>query len=297
MTQHTRALLFILLATAIWGVTFALIRDAVATLPVMDFVFWRFLIAALFILVVFYRHIRIRPALLFQGIILGVCFGSGVITQTMALTTTPASTVSFITSFEVLFVPLLLALIYQRWPRLNIIMAILLTLTGIALITLSHGQLYFSRGDQWALLCAFFFAVYTLAAGRFSHSNQPMTLTFVQAATLSVIAALSDALMHRTPTLPVTTNIWGAILFCALFASVISFYLQIRYQRFVGSTKTAIIFASEPIFATFTAALYLGERLTFFFLIGAALIISGILLAELKPRALKADASVAAESD
>jgi len=282
MTKATRATLFILLATVFWGMTFALIKDAVATLDVFNFIFWRFLIASLFMLVVFFKFIEFRnKQLIWEGLLLGIFFGSGAIAQTIALTSSAASNVSFITSFEVIIVPLLLSLLHKKWPSLTVVLAVIATMCGIALLTLSDNIVGISRGDGWALLCAFCFAVYTILAGKFSHSGNPITLTFVQVLTLCIIVGLVNSFTHQI-TLPHLSNQWIAIIFCAIFASVFSFYLQIRFQKYVTATKTAIIFSTEPIFATLTAILYLHERLSHYFIMGALLIFFGILLSEFK---------------
>lgn len=282
MTKTTRATLFILLATMFWGMTFALIKDAVATLDVFNFIFWRFLIASLFMLVIFFKFIEFRnKKLILEGMLLGIFFGGGAISQTMALTSSAASNVSFITSFEVIIVPLLLSLLHRKWPSWTVILAVIITMCGIALLTLSDRVVGVSTGDWWALLCAFCFAIYTLLAGKFSHSGNPITLTFMQVLTLCLVVGLVNSFTHQI-TLPHLRNQWLAIIFCAIFASVFSFYLQIRFQQYVTATKTAIIFSTEPIFATITAILYLHERLSSYFIMGALLIFLGILLSEFK---------------
>lgn len=283
MTKNTSATYFLLLATIFWGMTFALIRDAVATLSIADFIFWRFIIASLFLLIFFHSAIQFtNKKLIIEGIVLGIFFGGGAVAQTFALASTNAATVSFITSFEVLIVPLIISLVNWRWPRLTVIFAIILTITGMALITLTSDGFDISSGNWWALLCAFCFAIYTISAGKFSQSRNPMTLTFIQAATLSLIAVLVNFSRLQPIAIPKHANQWIAIIFCAIFASVLSFYLQIRFQRFVSATKTAMIFASEPIFATITAFFYLNESISSKFVFGAILIFCGILLSEYK---------------
>ena len=281
MTNQARATYFILLATLFWGMTFALIKDAVVTLHVFDFIFWRFLVGSLFMLIVFFKQIEFsNQKIMIQGILLGVFFGAGAITQTIALTTTTASTVSFITAFEVVIVPILICFLGKKWPSLSIIFAVIFTMSGVGFLTLVKNGFVVSSGNWWALACAFCFAIYTLLAGSFSHSGKPITLTFVQVSTLAIFTAFIN-LFSRQMTIPHLVNQWFAIIFCAIFASVFSFYLQIRFQRYLSATKTAIIFSAEPIFATLTAILYLHERLSSHFFIGALLILLGILLSEL----------------
>lgn len=66
----------------------------------------------------------------------------------------------------------------------------------------------------------------------------------------------------------------------AIFTSIIAFLLQLHFQKYISSSKTAIIFSLEPVFATLTAAIYLKEQLTLQFFLGAVFIFIAILIAE-----------------
>ena len=62
-----------------------------------------------------------------------------------------------------------------------------------------------------------------------------------------------------------------------------AFTLQVIGQRYTQAADAAIILSSETIFAAFAGYVFLGERLTFFQLSGAALILFGIVAVELVP--------------
>ncbi len=63
----------------------------------------------------------------------------------------------------------------------------------------------------------------------------------------------------------------------------LAFALQTWAQQYTTATRTALIFALEPVFALGTAVALGGEGLTAIGLGGAGLILAGILLVELKP--------------
>ncbi len=276
-----KATLAILLATLIWGMTFAFIKDAVTSTSPCNFLFWRFGMASLIMLVLFFKKIHFTDKkLLLQGIWLGLFLAATVFFQTIGLQYTDASTASFITGLSVVLVTLLVCLFERRWPSLYLVLAVFLTIIGVSFITLSHGMVI-NRGAIWVLLCAICFAFYIILAGKFSKSEQPITLTFVQLLTIFIITAVLGCVLGKI-NIPKVGSAWVGIVFCAIFASVIAFLLQLRYQRFVSASKTAIIFAAEPIFATITAALYLDEHLSLKFGIGAVLIFMGMILSEKK---------------
>lgn len=283
MKISTIATFAILLATFLWGMTFAFIKDAVTSLDVFNFLFWRFGVASLILFCISYKKIKFSDRkLLLQGFLLGLFLAGTVIFQSTGLRYTSASTASFITGMTVIIVALIVCCLERRWPTFNVILAVILAVTGIGLITLTS-SLTINVGDLWVMLCAFCFATYIILAGKFSHSGEPITLTFVQMMTIFIIVG-SINFSSNNFTVPNATHLWISILFCAIFASIIAFILQLRFQRYVTSTKTAIIFASEPIFATITAIIYLGEQLTLKFVIGALLIFSAMLLSELKSK-------------
>src|SRR5262245_4599637 len=94
----------ILAATMIWGMTFSFIKDAVVTLPPFVFLFWRFAIASLLLIVIFWKKIKFSRQTLAYGCILGILLGGTVVFQTIGLRYTSASTASFITGLSVVLV-------------------------------------------------------------------------------------------------------------------------------------------------------------------------------------------------
>lgn len=279
LNSSQAATFFILVTTMLWGGTFAFIKDAVATFSVGDFMLWRFGLASLLMGLIFFKHIHFTNIkLMKEGMVLGLLFGLGAYTQSMGLRFTSASTASFITVLEVIWVPIFIGLYKRSWPGLMVSLAVLLAVAGILFITWQPG-FHVNPGDIWVVVCSLFFACYTLAASKISHSGEPLTITFFQ---LLTIAVLGFVLSLGHLSWPKTANVWWSIVYCAIFASVLAFYLQVRFQRYVTATKAAIIFSAEPVFATLTAIVYLNENLSYRFFAGAVLIFSGILLSEFK---------------
>jgi drug/metabolite transporter (DMT)-like permease len=89
-----------------------------------------------------------------------------------------------------------------------------------------------------------------------------------------------------------------AVLFTGLICTAAAFSIQAWAQQFTPSTHTALIFALEPVFAALTSYVLLGEHLGARGIIGAILILGGILVSEFKatsatpPRALDAEFSI-----
>jgi drug/metabolite transporter (DMT)-like permease len=79
----------------------------------------------------------------------------------------------------------------------------------------------------------------------------------------------------------------GAILITGLLATALAFTIQSWAQRSTTSTRTGLIFMLEPVFAWITSYLLVGEGLTGRAAAGAALILGGVLMVEMKPLRLR----------
>lgn len=271
----------LLLATLFWGMTFALIRDAVTRTDPFNFLFWRFSTAALILFAIQPRSIlRAGSGIHLRGAWIGLFLAGTVVFQTIGLQTTAASTASFLTGSSVVMVPVLHALLAKVRPPLRVFVAVASALAGIAFISYKS-PFYLSSGDLWILLCALFLSFQILLAGKYSQKLAPVALTFMQLLVCAVVAGIIGIATH-TLSWPHTPKLWISIIFCSVFASIFSVLLQMHYQKYVSATKAAIIFAAEPLFATATAVALLGERLTTAFIFGGLLIFMAIFLAELR---------------
>lgn len=70
---------------------------------------------------------------------------------------------------------------------------------------------------------------------------------------------------------------------------MLGFSDQTASQQFTKETETAIILSLEAVFGMVASALFLKEEITLRMLIGAALILAGVLVVELKPKTVRTD--------
>src|SRR3954462_12601099 len=96
-TSTTSATFALVGVTAVWGSTFVVVKDAIERMAVMDFLAWRFAIAALVMAAVRPRAVAaLTPRARRQGVLLGLALGGGYVAQTFGLERTPASVSGFI---------------------------------------------------------------------------------------------------------------------------------------------------------------------------------------------------------
>src|SRR4051812_47438366 len=101
--------------TAVWGSTFIVVKHAVERMPVMDFLAWRFAIAALVMAVARPKAVTaLSPTARRNGVLLGLALAAGYVAQTFGLQRTPATISGFITGLFVVFTPLCAGLLLHK---------------------------------------------------------------------------------------------------------------------------------------------------------------------------------------
>ena len=280
--------LSLLAVTFIWGSTFILVKEALAGVSIMLFLTLRFTIAALALAFLFRKQFR-GPNVAHSvriGILAGVFLFSGYVLQTFGLKYTTASKAGFITGLSVALVPLFAAAIYKKPPRIAELMGVAMAFVGMALMTIQADILEMNRGDLLVLACAVVYAFHILTLGRYSAETNLGVLATVQIATGAVLGACTYWWAEPSR-FQGTLTVWSALAITSLFATAMAFSVQAWAQRYISATRTALIFASEPVFAWGTSYVVAGETLSGRGIAGALLILAGILLVELKPMSIR----------
>jgi drug/metabolite transporter (DMT)-like permease len=266
--------------TAIWGSTFVVVKDAIDRMPVMDFLAWRFAIAALVMLALRPRALsRLSRTGRRHGVALGVALGAGYIFQTVGLRTTDAAVSGFITGMFVVFTPLAAAGLLRRPPSAGAWAAVLLATVGLGLLSLQG--LHVGKGEALTLMCAVAFALHIVGLGEWSSANDAYALAVVQLSVVAVgctLGALAGGLV-----VPPDLEVWAALALTALLATAVAFVVQTWAQAHLAPTRAAVIMTMEPVFAGAFAALG-GEAFGARKLVGSALILTAMLAVELGPR-------------
>ncbi len=282
-----RADLLLLSVAIAWGVTFLMVQDAINTTPVYAFLFFRFAIASILMFFIAFRFLnQINKKTIFYGIILGIFLFSAFATQTFGLSYTKSSIVAFITGLNVICVPFLAYFIFKDHIKKNVLIATFIAVIGLYLLTMS-GALTIGKGELLTLMCAFLFALQIIYTGKFSKEVNVFLLVLFQLITVAVLSlGFSLLLDDVTFNLSYDYAFFKAVLITAVFATVYAFLIQTYMQQFTSATKTAVIFAMEPVSASIFAFLSVGELLTNIQISGAILIVLATIIAEVKFKSL-----------
>ena len=271
----------------VWGTTFVVVKDALSDSSVYVYLALRFSLAALILGAIFHRSLRqLDKKSIWAGAQIGLFMLGGYVFQTAGLQYTTPSKAGFITGCSVLLVPLLLAFFgkpINGWIWAGVAAALL----GLYFLTVPpEGFAALNKGDVLVFLCAVMFAFQLILIGRHVEHHSIGGLAFLQVAVTAVFCAILVPVFAAThidpPRLAWTRMFIFALLVTSIVSTVIGFYLQVWAQKHTSSTHAAILLTLEPVFAALTSWLVAHERLGPRALFGAALILFGILMAELK---------------
>ncbi len=300
MSRSLKAHLLLLAATFVWGATFIVIKNALVDATPLVFNAVRRVIAALLLVAIFFRRLRAVPvAALRAGFVIGTLMWLGYEFQTAGLLYTSASKSAFLTGASVVLVPLLLALFWRGHVNRYTLGGVLAACVGLYLLCIPAGQglslASLNRGDILTLGCAVAFAFQIIAVGRSAQHFDFAHLVTIEIVVCAAWMLISIPLADRHAFLRLTPRMIMALAITAVVGTVACFIVQAWAQRFTPPTHTALIFSLEPVFAGLTSYIVLGERLGSRAIVGAALILAGVLASELLGHVQKPEAEISDE--
>jgi drug/metabolite transporter (DMT)-like permease len=189
----------------------------------------------------------------------------------------------------VVLVPVIVAISGRRVPSRWTLAGVAAAFVGLYLMSIPAGEglslASINRGDLLTLACAVAFALHIYTIGRVSRQIRYEHLSIMQVATAALLMALTIPV--EAPRIAWSGEVVLVVLFTGLICTAAAFSIQSWAQQFTPPTHTALIFALEPVFAALASYVLVGERLGVRGSIGATLILSGILISELKGSALE----------
>ncbi len=271
----------------VWGSTFVIVKHALTGISTMYFLALRFGLAALCLLLIFAGPFQkaTRSAVvggLRGGAVAGIFLWLGYVLQTFGLKYTTAGNSGFLTGLYIALVPLISAAVFRRWPQTRELAGIAVATGGMAVLTLpSAGHAFqLNKGDLLTVGCAVAFAFHLLVLGYYSQRELFESVALGQISCAALLSAVS--LPFEPPRANWNAGVVFAIVVTAVFATALAFAFQTWGQKHTTPTRTALIFALEPVFALVTAVVAGHERLTIPAVMGGALILTSILVVELK---------------
>lgn len=272
----------ILLAAVILArsTSFVLSKIGLDSLDVFNLLGIRFLIA--FAIMYFWFHTRLHnshKSNIVSGVIIGTAYFIVMGLEVFSLKTCDSSTTAFLEHTAIVMVPLFEAVINKRLPLMKNIISMLLAITGVALMTLTGSSLSLTFGKSLAFAAAITYTAVIIITDRLTKGADALVIGIVQLGTMGALSTASS-LLFENPVLPQTMELWLAILYLACVCSCFGFTLQTLAQKYTTAETASLYCAIGPLGAGFFGWFFLGEALSTYALLGAALILVSIIIAQ-----------------
>ena len=168
----------------------------------------------------------------------------------------------------------------QKKPDKKLMLVVLMCFIGIALLTLGDDfsiNAAHLKGDLLCIMCAVAYAAdLVMTEKAVSHEEVDAYQLGVFQLGVAGVIHLILAFVTEQPHLPQTPQVWGAVLFLAIFCTGVAFVLQPIAQQYTTASHVGVIFTLEPVFSAIVAFLFAGEVLTPKAYFGAALMLASI---------------------
>lgn len=274
----------LMLVTAImWGSGFVGMAIGLEHWTVFQLMAGRFTLAAIILAIIFHKKLRlITKSVLWKGATLGAILFAAFVIQTYGLAYTTPSKNAFLTSINVLIVPVIAFVVYKRGFDRYEVIAAFMAVIGIGFLSLTN-DFTINFGDILSILCAFAFAFDIFYTNVFVKKEDALALTVVQFITAAVLSIMGVLILGEIPTTVSSTGIYS-IVYLAVFCTFVAYVCQNVGMQYANPTKSAIILSMESLFGTIFSVLILHEILTGRMIVGCILILLAVLFAEIKPR-------------
>ncbi|WP_448680722.1 DMT family transporter [Pseudomonas nicosulfuronedens] len=280
MSHRTLWSIALLLVTAVWGWSFVAKHETLAVMAPSTLNAWMFTLAALALLPFSIRSFRhLKPRDWANSVSAGIVLFAAFSLQTSGTALTTPSNAGFITGLCTVFTPLFVYLIGRGRPSPKQAVGTAIAVFGLGLLSLDGFALHY--GDLLIMGCAACFALHIVIVSTFTNPSVSIASTTIQlglVGSLSLIWSFADNQLSFPSALPTTITIFSL----ALFATALAYAIQNRAQAVLAPEKVALILICEPVFSGVFGYFLAGDRLSPERLTGAALILLGIAVTELR---------------
>ena len=267
----------------IWGAAFVFQRTAMQHIGPFTLIFSRFFLAAFSVYTIralFWKKTGFERPDLKAGVILGLVLFFGAVLQQFGMQETTAANGGFITGMYMVIIPFFLGFFWHERIALLTWLGVLVAAIGMYYFSISEG-LKISPGDSLVFCCAVIYALHVILAGKLGSGRDVLALSIIQLIVAGSLSGISAFALEG----PNIRSIWSAnveIAYLGFISAGLGYTLQLVYQRRVPEVLAGLILSLESVFAALAGALFLSEALTPRQLLGAALMLLGITLAQIK---------------
>lgn len=282
-----KANLLLLFAAVVWGGGFVAQRLGMDSLGPYVFNGFRFALGALTLTPLLFRDQKALAGMkseewgrtLLIGVGAGLFIFGGATFQQIGLIYTTAGKAGFVTGLYVVFVPLL-GMLWGDHSPLQTWIGAGLAAVGLYLLSVTR-QFTLAAGDGYVLIGALFWACHVQFIANIARNSDPIRISFVQSVVTAALSFLVGGLVEET-TWTMVRGAFLPMLYGGVISIGIAYTLQIVAQKTARPAEVVILLSMEAVFAVLWGWVFLGETLEERSLIGAALMLTGMILSQIR---------------
>lgn len=277
-----------LLTSAIWGISFVVVKDSLNKIGATWMIAIRFSIAALFLSLIYIKKLfKTDKKTFLRGVLLGFFLFTAYLLQTIGCKYTTAGKNAFLTTIYVFLVPIMCVPLMHSRLKLRALFFAFLALVGLALLSLggsadSIGS--FNRGDALTILCGIFFALHMACGKSFTQNSDPMILSVWQFITAGVLGFALAPILDGTGEVILSAlknrSVIISLLYLGIFSSMFGFVAQNVGLKYLPSNVASLLLSFESVFGALFGVILLSEPLTPLMGAGCALMTLALVLTE-----------------
>ena len=272
----------ILFECLLWGVGNPISKIGMQHMPAFWCIGLRFALSFVVFILIFGKRVKAHFPRGNALCWLSICVFNGLafIFANLALDNTGATVASFLMAISVVFTPLTSRLLLGHKSGLKTYCCILVVLAGLFFLCGNDGEFTFGKGEIFALLCSACLGLSLTLTSKYIEFIDPIFLATAQSGVAAVLS-IAGALIFRSPLTAASFDLpaIGTILYTALACTVAAYLLQNTAMRHISAVFASVVFCSEPVFTAIASFFMLKERLSLRGVLGAVLIIAGVVLA------------------
>jgi drug/metabolite transporter (DMT)-like permease len=274
----------LLFCSLVWGFSFPSVKLALNYMSPNAFIFFRFFLTLAIFYAVYRKRIKtFKRVDVTRGIILGSILFIGFLTQTIGLMHTSSANSAFITGTNLILIPFVQIAVIKIKPKFENIIGILIVMFGIFILSdVQNTDLNF--GDFITMICAIAFSFHIVYLDKFSNKSATMPLIYGQYLAMTVLSFLSllfiEHLYLGQFKFEYNNFLLFSIVFNGIFSTFIALFLAMRFQKYTTPVRAGLIYNMEQVFAVVFAFFLISEMLSKNQIIGAFIILGGLLFSE-----------------
>lgn len=286
MNKQIQADLMLLGITIVWGASYMLTKIGLGDLGPLNLTALRFIIAFVISGVIFHKKIlSSNKKTIKYAFFLGILLFGMFISMAFGLGYTTASNAGFLISLTVILIPIISFFFLKRKIEKKVITGVILAFIGIALLSLD-AQLKMNFGDILCILCAFLCSIHVIVIEIFTREVDPISIGVLQLGFAGIFSLISSLILENF-SLPNTGISWVSVLLLSILCTAVGYIVQTIAQQHTTATHTGLILSLEPVFSAVFAYFFLKEILPPRGYLGAFILLSGVIIAEIDFKGMK----------